>query len=227
MDIYPVKENKNDDKLNIKQGGLPDSHFLGILIGGVKSGKTTVLINLVYQCFKQAFDEIIFFSPNVWNDKIFDSNISKDDDITKISNLDNVDETVKEIVDHQQEIDKKDRKNLIMIFDDVVGYIGRSFLTYFTTRYRQLKISLVFSVQAFRSLPNIIRANSSFMIIFKTYNKKELEKIFDELGHIRDIEYYYENATKEKYNFMLVDLRNIKIYKCLKEVLYDRNLEYK
>lgn len=222
MDILPVKENKEKNKLSIPKP-LPNSHFLGIIVGGVKSGKTTLLINLIYRCFKDNFDEIVIFSPNIFNDKIFERNINEDDEITKIPDVNDVDSIVKDIVDAQKKLPKSDRPNILLIFDDVVGYIKRSFLTHFCTRYRQLNISLLFSVQAYRSLPNIIRANASFIIAFRTYNKKELQKLMDEMGHIKGIEDWYEKATSQKYDFMFTDLRNIKVYKCLKELLYDRD----
>lgn len=228
MEILPIKQKKDNECINVNvPDPLPKPPFLGLIVGGVKSGKTCLWINMIYRWYTQKlFDGgVIVFSPNLKNDDIFENNIMDDDDITKITNdLDNIDMYVKAIVDLQEEKEKKDRKHILLIFDDILGFIKqKSYISNFSTRYRQLKISMIFNTQVLRGIPNGIRANSTWMIIFRTYNKKELEKLMDELGHVKDIDVHYENATNEKYSFLFVNLRDLKIYKKFDKLLYDHD----
>jgi hypothetical protein len=228
MEILPVKQTKNNECISIN---IPDPllkpPFLGLVIGGVKSGKTCLWINMVYRWYtNKVFDGgIIVFSPNLYNDDIFENNIIDDDDVMKITeDLENIDMYVKAIVQTQEAKQKNDRKQMLIVFDDILGYIKqRSYITNFCTRYRQLKISMIFNTQVLRGIPNTIRANSTWMAIFKTYNKKELEKLMEELGHIKDIEVYYNEATKDKYSFLFINLRDLKLYKRFETLLYDHD----
>lgn len=224
MKIYPVKTNKKDE-FNVPIECHPNHSFLGLTIGGVRSGKTNLLINLIYQGYINAFDQIYFFSPNVHNDDIFQNNVAIDDNIIKFDqDFENIDLYVSSIVDSQKEIDKEDRKPILIILDDILGFIkDRSFISNFCSRYRQLKISLLFSIQNFRKLPPSIRTNASWIIFFKTYNQKELEKIEEELAHIPDFLHHWNTATDEKYSFLFCDLKNLKLYKKFDTLLYSKD----
>ena len=81
-------------------------------------------------------------------------------------------------------------------------------------------MSLIFTCQNFRTLPPIIRTNASAYIIFKTPNKKEYHKYCEEFDSIfENFEDLYKKATQEPYNFLYLDLRNVKAYHNFKEEL--------
>ena len=44
-------------------------------------------------------------------------------------------------------------------------------------RYRKLNISLLFIIQSHFSLPKEVRLNSTYYLIMKIYNKRELQNI--------------------------------------------------
>jgi hypothetical protein len=226
LKILPVKIKNKDQFVNIPSP-LMKPPFLGVIVAGVKSGKSNLIINLIYRWY--TLDDIfkggiIIFSPNINNDDIFDNNIIQDENIIKFDqDLHEVNTYVSNIVKIQQEKQKDKRQHMLLIFDDCLGYISHgSYIDRFCTRYRQLKISMLFTAQVFRGLPNTIRSNASFMIFFKTYNQKELEKIEEEMGHIPDFIKYYNDATDEKYSFLYLNLRDLKLYKRFETLLWEK-----
>lgn len=227
MEILPVKKITIDDKgfKAIPEPIMPPP-FCGGIVAGVKSGKSVTMINLIYRAYKPVFDKLFYISPNVFNDDIFETNVAIDDDIVKVDKgLEDVDLIAEGIVEMQKKISKKDRKHILIVFDDCLGFIKpRRYITNFCTRYRQLKISMVFIMQALKALPSVIRANLSWMIYFRSYNKKELDKFYEEFAHIPGIRKLYEEATKEKYSFLYINMRDLTLYKRFTlPPLYDRD----
>ena len=218
FDILPVKKPKNSDPILDKiPNPLVKPSFLGVVVAGVNSGKSNLLINLIYRSYtKEVFKGgIIIFSPNIYNDDIFDLNLVIDDEIIKFdTDLDNIDMYVKAIVEKQQEKDKDDRERILLIFDDCLGYIKQGgYISNFCTRYRQLNFSLIFTTQIFRAIPHFIRGNATFMIFFISYNQKELDKIEEEMSHIPNFRAMYDYAVNEQYSFLYVILKGLKVYK--------------
>ncbi len=217
FDILPVKKLNIEDNYGDK---IPEPFmkppFCGAIVGGVKSGKSNVVINLLYRVYNtKIFDKIYFISPNVYNDSVFDTNISIDEDIIKIDKgIEDIDLIVETIVELQKGVDKKDRKHILIVMDDCLGFIKpQRYITNFCTRYRQLKVSMIFLMQALKGIPSVIRANLSWMLYFRSYNKTELKKFFDEYSHVEHIEKFYEQATNEKYSFLFINLRDLKLFK--------------
>jgi AAA+ ATPase superfamily predicted ATPase len=200
--------------------------FLGVINGSVRTGKSTILMNMIYNkdFYKNMFDKIIFISPTVLNDKTL-KHLSEDDDIVKIyDHLDNIDSILKSIVDTKMENDKDDttEDDWLIILDDMLGYIKpKGYVSYLCTRYRHSKISLIFTTQLFRSIPNGIRTNASFYLIFKTNNQKEYNKYDDEFGnvfpHFKEL---YNEACEKPYNFLYLDMRDVKAYHNFDQLLY-------
>lgn len=226
MEVLPVKQVKHNEDKSVKPPFVKPS-FLGVIFGGVRSGKSCLLINLLYRVYdKEIFDGgMYFFSPNVNNDDIFESNVAIDEDIIKFDqDLEHVDLYVKAIVEKQKQVKKDQRKHILLVFDDILGFIKQgSYIANLCSRYRQLKISLIFVTQLFRGIPNVIRSNASWMVLFKTYNEKEKDKITEEMGHIKDFEKHYDEATDKKYGFVYVNLKDMKVYDCFTKCLYDHD----
>jgi len=190
--------------------------FLGVFNGSVRTGKSTILMNLIYnnEFYHNLFDKIIFISPTINNDLTL-KHCSEDEDIIKISdNLDELDVIMKTILETKEEDEEEKEKYYLIVLDDCLGYIKpRSYVTFLCTRYRQFKLSLIFTAQSFRSIPNVIRTNATFYLLFKTTNKKEFAKYEEEFsGLFEYFKDYYDIATKEPYNFLYLDLRNVKAY---------------
>jgi hypothetical protein len=144
------------------------------------------------------------------------------DDILMCDDPEQLDTVLQKVVELQKE--NADNHTLIII-DDCLGYIKRgSYLTYLCTRYRHWKISLIITSQDFRSVSNIIRANASGYILYKTPNKKELQKLEDEFESIvPEFRALYDYATNELYNFLFINLRNLDVYHNFTKKLYDKS----
>ena len=106
----------------------------------------------------------------------------------------------------------------------MLGYIKQgSYLTYLATRYRHLKISLLITSQSFRAIPNTIRVNADFYLIFGTTNRKEYDKIDEEFSSlIPKFEEKFKECTDKPYNFMYVNLKKIIVYHNFDELLYEK-----
>ena len=106
-------------------------------------------------------------------------------------------------------------KKVLIIFDDMIADIMRSekfkaIVKELLIRCRKLNISIVFITQSYFRTPKDARLNSSYYILMKIGNKKELKSIAEEnSGHLdyKDFLKIYNYCTKEPYSFMMVDTR--------------------
>ena len=75
-------------------------------------------------------------------------------------------------------------------------------------RSRKLNIYLVFITQSYFSVPKEVRLNSTYHLIMKIHNKRELQQIA--IDRSAEIEYkvflnIYRNCTNEPYSFLTID----------------------
>lgn len=187
--------------------------FLGVINGSVRTGKSNLLMNLIYNnsFYKGMFDKIIYISPTVHNDATL-KHLKEDEDVMKISDdLDELDMILHKIVELKDKDEDEHGLYYLIILDDCLGYIKpKSYVSYLCSRYRHYRLSLIFTSQNFRSIPNIIRTNASFYILFKTTNRKEYKKYIEEFGGLfKKFDEIYDEATEQPYNFLYIDLRNL------------------
>ena len=77
-------------------------------------------------------------------------------------------------------------------------------------RCRKLNISIVFITQSYFRIPKDARLNTTYYILIKMGNKKELKSIAEEnSGHLdfKDFLKIYNYCTNKPYSFMMVDTR--------------------
>ena len=111
------------------------------------------------------------------------------------------------------------RKNLI-VFDDMIADImtNKKFLAIIKElfiRCRKLNISLVFITQSDFSVPKDVRLKSTYYLILKNNNKRELQNIAISdsniaINHSADIDYQdfmkiHRKCRKESHNFLAID----------------------
>lgn len=226
LEILPVKTNNTKQKSDIPDP-IPQHPFTMCLIAPTASGKTVTLVNLIYRFYKHNFDEIIYISPTVLIDETLENNVSKDDDITKIheeEDLKNIDTMLDEIVKEQKESPKKDRKKLLIVLDDMIGHFKRhSTLDNLPALSRHYDISFIICCQSFNPLPTRLRKNASHYLIYRLYNKADLDCINKEVGcNYENFEQHYKNCIDEKYSFMFLDNKKMKIYKKFTNLLWQK-----
>jgi len=177
-----IEKDTRFDKLNPV---LLKPPFLLVMNGSVRSGKSNLIVNLIYNnnFYKKIFDNIVYISPTVYIDNTLQH--LDDDDVLKFDNPEKLDDILKTVVESQNE-DNHKKEHTLIIIDDCLPLKRGSYLTYLATRYRHFRISLIITSQDYRSVPNIIRANASGYLIFKTSNKKEYKKLEDEFGSLFD-----------------------------------------
>ena len=93
--------------------------------------------------------------------------------------------------------------------DDLVLEKNQSALEEYFIRARKLNCSLIYISQSYYRVPRIIRQNLNYLIVKQVSSLKDLYRIMGEytLGVEKDaLKKLYENSTREKQDFLLVDL---------------------
>ena len=107
------------------------------------------------------------------------------------------------------------KRKITIVFDDMIAAIMtnkkfQAIIKELFIRCRQLIISLVFITQSYFSVPIDVRLNSTYYLIMKIDNKRELQNIV--INHSADIDYQdfikiYRDYTKQPYNFLIIDTK--------------------
>jgi len=225
LEVLPVRIAKDirDAKFKKLPPILMKPPFLTIIQAPVRSGKSNLIMWLVYKWYYHIFDEIIYISPTIQNDKTL-KYLYKDKTIIKVNeNLEDLDSILSIIVDEQNEIDEEDRDHKLIVLDDCLGFLNKS-LAHLCSRYRHYKLSIIITSQSFRSVPVICRVNSSQYILFRTNNKKELAKLEEEFsGNFPSFMDLYNRGTQEKYSFLYLDNEKIEAHRNFTELLYKKD----
>lgn len=233
LSILPVDiEEEEDPKWEDLDPRLPKPPFLMVFNAPVASGKSTTLMNFLYNenFYRDMFDSVIVISPTIENDSTWQTVLS--DDRVMIVTGERL-EQADDIIDafYQQQMErvteaKKEgtpRPHVLLILDDMLGLLGKQF-DLLCTRHRHPCISILVATQDFRSLRHKCRQNASQYIIFRTNNKKELAKMEDEFSsNFPNFREVYDTATKDRYSFLVIHQRTIKAYKRFDELLWSRD----
>ena len=223
LQILPVKTFENRSIKSIPYP-LQQPNFLMIIVGPCRSGKGVYLMNVLLNKnlgYRDYFDNIIYISPTIRSDKTAKI-LYKDDDITKITdNLEHLNDILRVIVEDQ----KESEESLLVVIDDCLGLLGSN-SSYFSTlcsKYRHYNMSLIITTQSFRSIPLICRSNASAYVLFKSHNKKEIEKLEEEMGGMfPEFLKLYDEATKEKFSFLYLDMEKATAWLRYDKLLYEK-----
>ena len=214
LNIYPVQ---NEDATMYKlvtpvPEPLPDlkNNFVLAILGGRGSGKGVLLMNMLYR--KEMFNilenvkNFHYFSPTGLTDRT----CAPIREYHKNSiHLKYDDSMVKDIAIYQNSYPEEDRPKCIITIDDNVGTRCKA-LDYLVTRARHANTSIIYVSQALKQINKCVRSNCTNVIIFKTYNSKEFENIYEEYGSLfgsrKHFNKMYKYCTNKKYNFMYLDI---------------------
>ena len=210
---------------------LPDisTGALGLMVAPVKSGKSTIITNLLANeaFYKDCFDQVHIFSNTIMNDntsrflkELFPGTIHGEYS----------DKALRSIIAQQESFtDKKDRPFIAVILDDFVGIPRSSFVYQLASRYRHYGIGLLlFSSQVFKEVHPLVRTNMTFSVLGKNSNRREKEKICEELGNSfgtddKNFHKLCKHVWKEPYHFVYIDYTENPpdMYNCFTEKIWE------
>ena len=108
---------------------------------------------------------------------------------------------------------QKEKGKKLILFDDMIADIMtnkkfQAIIKELINRCRKLNITLIFITQSYFSVPKEVRLKSTYYLIVKIYNKRQLQQI--SINHLADIDYkdfvkIYKNCTNEPYSFLNID----------------------
>ena len=203
--FYARKEMKkylsSPDNPNVKLHGLDKLPFRMIVVAPSGSGKSNFVLNLIekFSKGKGTFNSIHLICRSKC-EPLYEYLEEKTKKKIKIL------EGVNEIPD----INSFDRElQHLMIFDDLVLEKNQSKMMEMYIRGRKKGISIVYLSQSFYRIPKTIRSNCNYFVILKLSGKRDLNLIMSEfeLGVSKDeLLKIYEDATREKFNILLIDV---------------------
>ena len=101
----------------------------------------------------------------------------------------------------------KDVNHLIVI-DDLMLAKNQDQIQEYFIRCRKKNVTIMYLAQHFYKIPIIVRQNSNYFVILKAGNKKSLNLMLNEfsIGVTKEqLMKMYEYATKDKFNFLLIN----------------------
>lgn len=182
-----------DDQANYKADQVfAKDHFLYLVVGRKRSGKSTLALNLLdtpekVGGFKKKFDKIWLVSPTAANDPKMKELVDELEADGQFYNEFN-NEIQKELMDRIKEFNskwqKKKKPHHLVIYDDVMAFLphnkkkGQSFNA-FMTNQRHFKSSAMILAQRLNELNPLVRSQCDIISYFRQDNPKE-DKIFSE-----------------------------------------------
>ena len=209
--IFPVKDPPKEKPRKQVHPNLPELPCIMTLVMPTKSGKSTILSNLLLrdEFYKDVMDNVTIMSNTIDQDvtsrflrKACDCYTGYDDNV------------LAGLIENQKQFDDDSRPFIGMIFDDILGSVKRnSYLNHLVTRSRHYGVGLLaISVQSFKSVGPTIRNNTNAFICGNLQNMSELEKISSEFsgmfGGDEKFRKIYKKATEQRYDFLYLDLQS-------------------
>jgi ABC-type dipeptide/oligopeptide/nickel transport system ATPase component len=174
--------------------------FRMIICGSSGSGKTQTLMSLIYN-MPDTFENIYICAKNkdepLYN--FIEEKLGKKG--LKITEIDK---------DGLPDLDKLNKEEqTLIVMDDLVGEKNQKPMEQYFLRARKKNASLVYITQSYYAVPKMIRNNMTYLIIKQISSMKNLTMIAREfdLGLPKEtLTNMYKDATKEKQNFLMMDL---------------------
>ena len=209
--VLPVVDRDDLPKEKPLHENLPKPPTLLLLVSPIKTGKSTIISNLLLNenfYGQDYFDEVKIISNTIHNDntsrfllKAFDCSDHYEDSM------------IDGIVTKQKGFKKEDQPSMCVVLDDCLGSIRREAkVNHLASRFRHYNIKLfMISSQNFRMVSPVIRQNATAVIIGSPFpNQKELLKVAEEYGDMfggaENWLKIYKLACPERYKFLYMDL---------------------
>ena len=207
--------NENKTQHNLKLPSIPDHPYRILIIGGLGSGKSNSLLNLIEN--QPDIDQIYLYAKNLYEAKYqYLINIRKKVGLKHFDDFKAFIKYSNDMQDICKNIDEynigKERKILIVFHDMIADMINNKKLSSMVAelfiRGRKLDISLAFITQSYFKVPKDVRLNTTHFSIMKIPNKRELQQIV--LNHSSDIGFkdfirIYNKCTDKPCSFLVND----------------------
>ena len=200
---------------------LPQPPACVLMVSPVKTGKSTIISNLLLNdkfYGPDYFDDVMVISTTINND-LTSRFIKEHFDVEDHYN----DAMIEKLIERQTSFKKKeDQPEVALVLDDILGSLkSGSLVNTLSARFRHYNIKLLlFSTQVFRYVNNVVRQNTTDLIVGSPFpNRKELLKVAEEYGSVvggqQNWLKIYAAATPERYNFLYMDLQSnpVKCYR--------------
>ena len=197
---YLTKQNNpHFDRHHIK---IP---FRMLIVGNSGSGKTSTLMNLIYN-MPGTFEEIIICCKSKAEPlyEYLEDKFKKDGSV-KIMEF---------AKDGLPDIDKFDKETQrLLVFDDLVNEKDQKQICEAFIRARKKNCSLCYLSQSYYAVPKMIRNNLTYIIIKQLSSLKNLTMIMNEysLGiDKKKMKEIYDDSTRDRMGFLMLDLEGDK-----------------
>lgn len=182
-----------DDQSNYKENQVfAKDHFLYLIVGRKRSGKSTLALNLLDTAeklggLKKKFDKIWLVSPTAQSDPKFQElveELSKEDQFFPEFNNQTQENIMQRIKLFNSHWTKKRKPHHLVIYDDVMAFLphnkkkGQAFNS-FMTNQRHFKSSAMILAQRLNELNPLVRSQADIVSYFRQDNPKE-DKIFSD-----------------------------------------------
>ena len=236
--IKPVEV--ESDGFNEEEYGMFQFPSLGVGIGHVAAGKSTLMYNLIDKLDPVFQGNVIIWSPTIMNDPIGKKLEQREMYLEHFDEYSNATlQAVLNVISQQE--DKKEK--YLFVFDDILGMLPKNMLSHdhkyfssFISTYRhgggiagEGQISLLFFTQYYKDLSPVLRSNATYYFFLGSHSEKHIGQYSEELNAITEgssdkfIEIWNTAKSKSRYDFLTLDMRKLKAYKNLDTKLYDRD----
>lgn len=232
LKILPIKpDDKRKPYKTPPEEPLPQNCCRMAFIGLTNSGKTVCLNNILLRFMKDCFESIYIISPTIVNDESSRFLVEKAGEENCFENYS--DRIVETIMDIQKEHLKitGEMPHIAVVVDDFITEVKQNAKIFgLFTKARHYNISLFICSQVLRALPLIARSQMSHICYFRNPNEKELEKFIEETlinftGNKKKAYDIYKEATNTPYNFLFLDMKNMKLYQNFEKLLFSKYKE--
>ena len=155
-----------------------------MIIGGSGSGKTNVLLNLIKE--QDNIDQIYLFAKDLSKAR-YEFLIKKREDVgIKCCNDPNAfsecSNRMDDIYQNIYDYNPSRKRKILTVFDDMIADITTNkkfqvIVKELFIRCKKVNISLLFITRSYFPVPKDVRLNSTYYLIMKINNRKELQKI--------------------------------------------------
>ena len=192
-----MKDEENNDYIQLYDF-MPDRCFRMLLMGPSSSGKTNLLLDMIYRLLD--FDKIYLYAKNLQQSK-YQNLLKKFEPISKQVGYDIIEASNDQITPLSE---MPDENKKLVIFDDYLntGKMNDQEIRNYYTNSRNKNCSCIYLSQSFYNTDKTVRLNSSHYCIFEFPSRNDQSMICRELNINKSD---YQKATKDPYSFIYVD----------------------